>query len=535
MTPPAPSENPPQSQSQLRPNLSAHHRSTSSVTSQQTDSPAGTPPATQHKTKGGQKHVVGHKHGYTHGRVSSSKSLHKLPRDKNNSSSNLVRKNSSQTGLKNLKRNRSSADVQDKDPASTRRPTSSDGTEGKKRPASVHFEIGDSTPGKAVDEGDWEEASSSASPAISRSASISAKQSAANSTTNSRSETPIPSPSQKSIASSNATGGKGATKQSTSSADAKVITEKLLQRGPSHHSTTTKMSLATATPTPLAGHTPSSSIDRAGAMGVKSLGPGTASGNQELISRFVGGSGTPGENSPKFNNVNHEALQSRTSANTNGNGELGRARSMGNLARHNDIEDEEESALLPRSRKSSTSGTPVPPNAYNSRTQQKLWLQRASSNIEPAREGGLGALSMLNGGGGGMGMTGSGLGLGNMYDGRDPRIKVQLERTGSEYLVVRRFQDPIGRGIKRLEKMGVVGGKHIPGKGLNGSALSRNGSLKERNGNTSRRSVLKQNYDDDRSGSGGDGDAKLNGEDEGIGALLRSLWDKNCDMGGSAD
>ncbi|KAM3065188.1 hypothetical protein ACMFMG_010384 [Clarireedia jacksonii] len=525
MPPPAQSELPSQSQSQLRPSLSAHHRSTSSITSQQTDSPAGTPPATQHKTKGGQKHVVGHKHG---------KALHKLPRDKNNSSNNLLRKNNSQTGLKNLKRNRSSPDVQDKNSANNRRPTSSDGTEGKKRPASVHFEIGDSTPGKAIDEGDWEEASSSASPAISRSASISARQSAPNSTTNSRPETPLQSPSQKSIASSNATGGKGATNRSASSADAKVITEKLLQRGPSHHSTTTKMSLATATPTPLAGHTPSSSIDRAGAMGGKSLGPGTASGNQELISRFVGGSGTPGDNSPKFNNVTHEALHSRTSVNTNGNGELGRARSMGNLARHNDIDDEEESALLPRSRKSSTSGTPVPPNAYNSRTQQKLWLQRASSNIEPAREG-LGALSMLNGGGGGMGMTGSGLGLGNMYDGRDPRIKVQLERTGSEYLVVRRFQDPIGRGIKRLEKMGVVGGKHIPGKGVNGSALSRNGSLKERNGNASRRSVPKQNYDEDRSGSGGDGEAKLNGEDEGIGALLRSLWDKNCDISGSAD
>lgn len=623
MPPPAPSDNPSQSQSQsqLRPNLTPHHRSTSSITSHQSDGPAGTPPtsgttATQHKgnkAKGERKHVVG---GGKFGRVSSNKALHKLQRQSsthnnnnnnsnhnhttsndnlkefeapwdrpNHSSTNLNRqKNHSQTALK---RNRSSADVQNST-GPTRRPKSSDGPQGnKKRPNSVHFELGIGTPGKIEVEDDneegWEEASSNASPALSRSANTSAKQSAANSAVSSRHHSPHSSPRSKrpsagdsvrDSAKGSSVGhfdGNGSLKTNTaanrnshSTADAKVITDKLLQRTPSHLVSETKMSMATAKPTPKMAHTPSSSMDRATGM-VKSIGASTASGNQELISRFVGDAGTPGENSPKFPPPDH-GRESRTGGvnagglekNANGgNGEMSRAKSMGNLTKHNVDEEEEESALLPRSRKSSTSGVSGPPNAYNSRTQQKLWLQRASSNIEPQREG-LGALALLNGGlgmgnhGGGSSMgfgPGMGLGMGGGMggylmggDGKgDPRIKLQLERTGLEYLVVRRHQDPVGRGVKRLEKMGMLGhgGKNIPGHG-NGyghsksASASRAGSLRERNGNA--RKGVRQSFDGEDKGSDTDRDGGGSSlDEENVATLLRGLWEKSFEGSGSAD
>ncbi|KAK6597518.1 hypothetical protein H4I95_09789 [Botrytis cinerea] len=557
--------------------------------------PAGTPPAsgataTQHKepkAKGERKHVVGHG---KYGRVSSNKALHKLSRtlsshnhnnhhshttsndnlkefqapwDKpHNSSTNLNRqKNISQTALK---RNRSSADVQNST-GQSRKSKNSDEQQGKKRPNSVHFELGIATPGKTEVEDDneegWEEASSTASPALSRSANTSAKPSAANSAANSRHQSPLSSPKAKRTNGPDSVrdfakgsidhfDGNGSVKTDTntkanrssySTADAKLITEKLLQRTPSHLASETKMSMATAKPTPKMAHAHSGSVDRSTGM-VKSMGASTASGNQELISRFVGDAGTPGENSPKFPPPDHRG-ESRTGA-INGSalekphggiGEIARAKSMGNLTKHN-VDEEEESALLPRSRKSSTSGVSGPPNAYNSRTQQKLWLQRASSNIEPQREG-LGALSLLNGGigmgnhGGANGMgfgpgMGMGMGMGNGGylmggDGKgDPRIKVQLERTGLEYLVVRRHQDPVGRGIKRLEKMGELGhgGKNIPGPG---------------NGHTHSKSA--SSYDGEERGSDTDRDGGSGLDEENVAALLRSLWEKSFEGSGSAD
>jgi hypothetical protein len=96
----------------------------------------------------------------------------------------------------------------------------------------------------------------------------------------------------------------------------------------------------------------------------------------ELSSRFVNNGGTPGSTSPfKPSSDPKPDLDSAR-----------RAKSMGNLQRHQEhlhnSSDSDERPLAPRSRKSSKGN-----NAYNpaqqSRTQQKLWLQRASSNIEP--------------------------------------------------------------------------------------------------------------------------------------------------------
>ncbi len=420
----------PSEQSQGRPAHGAH-RSTSSIHSQ-TDSPSTTPP--QHTKAKTQKHVVGG--GRTHTKIPSSKSLQKLTKAHGNDSHTDLKKlprNSSTSSLKKnsshttLKRNRSSADV-------PKRPKSSHGPD--KRPVSVHFEIGDQD--QDQDE-EWEEASS-ASPALSRTATQSAISSNQSSAKPSAPNSQPHSPSHSPTTVDKLTNGASERQSARHSADAKVITERLLQRSHSQSTTTTKMSLATATPT---GHSPDSleKSQSSAFNGTTFNGtPKTGSSNHEVVSRFVGGSGTPSEASP--------FLQNRKPPTSNEgpkkiNDEVKRAQSMGNLTQtHSSADDDSESALLPRSRKSSQSHAYVPPQ--QSRTQQKLWLQRASSNIEPQQ---MAPGLAINGVHAGLAGTGTSL-VGAGYDGRDPRIKLQLERTGLEYLVVRRHQDPVGQALK---------------------------------------------------------------------------------------
>lgn len=540
-----PSEHLP-SQSQGRP---AHgtQRSTSSIHSQ-TDSPSTTPPQHSHKK---QKHVVGA--GRTHARIPSNRSLvkltkahgidshtdlKKLPR---NSSATSLKKNNSHT---NLKRNRSSADV-------PKRPKSSHGPD--KRPASVHFEIGDQDQDQEDEEEEWEEASS-ASPALSRSATRSAgssnHSSAKPSANNSQPQSPPQSPT---ITSTEKLSNGGSEKQSARhhNADAKIITERLLQRSHSQNTTTTKMSLATATPT-AAGHSPPlNSLEKSqisnGTTSTFNGTPKTGSSNAEVVSRFVGGSGTPSEASPFLQN-RKPSISTNNDSPQKKNEEVKRAQSMGNLARHNSsADDDSESALLPRSRKSSQSHAYVPPQ--QSRTQQKLWLQRASSNIEPQQ---MAPGLAINGVHAGLG-AGAGTSLvGAGYDGRDPRIKIQLERTGLEYLVVRRHQDPVGQALKRLNSLpGVERNRRIP---PSSSQSSKKGDSGEGSGSVGRYGLSQSLKDGERrkgkdkvasgarnSYEGPDGSQDERGmsgrvgDDEGVGAILRSLWEKNFDLSASAD
>jgi hypothetical protein len=518
-----PSEHLP-SQSQTRPALGGQ-RSTSSVNPSPTDSPSTTPPP--HGKVKQQKHVVGAGRG--HARVPSSKALHKLTKAHGNEGSHTdlkkLTRNSSATSLQknnskvNLKRNRSSADV-------PKRPKSSQGQ--VKRPTSVHFEIGD----QDQDETDagWEEASSSASPALSRAVS-SGQSSAKPSASNSQPQSPPEPPSTKNYtATANGSCEKPVARHT---ADAKVITERLLQRTQSHN--TTKMSLATATPTS-SSHPPDSPEKDHGSTlnGTPKIGS-----NNEVVSRFVGGSGTPSENSPFLQNRKLEGQQPKNIIE-----EVKRAHSMGNLQRRGeDGEDGEESALAPRSRKSSTTNSYVPPQ--QSRTQQKLWLQRASSNIEPQQMASgvaINGLMGLHGGLSGTSLVGAG------YDGKDPRIKLQLERTGLEYLVVRRHQDPVGLAMKRLSHMpGAEKNRRIPPQmsklndGTGGANAGRYGlsqSLKENRsrgkGKTLAANGARSSYEG-QSGSQDDAGLSDRANEDGVGAILRSMWDKNFDFSASAD
>ena len=540
-----------QSQSQLSQKADLpNRRSTSSIHSQ-TDSPSTTP--SPHKQKA-HKHVVGR----THARVPSSKGLHKLTKAHGNnegSHTDLKRlnRNASATSLKknsshvSLRRNRSSADIP-KRPKSSQGQGQGQGQGQLERPTSVHFEIGDQ------DEGGWEEASSSASPVLSRPASrrSSHQSSAKPSADNSQPQSPIHSPSSKSPSVAATDGGRDErhTRPLLPATDAKVMTERLLQRTPSHN--TTMMSRATATPTAGGSHSP----DEMGKSQASTLnGTPQVGSKEDIVSRFVGGSGTPRESSTFLHTTKEPPKHTAD--------EVKKSKSMGNLSRpgqHRDAQDDNdddttESALAPRSRKSSNMHAYHPPQ--QSRTQQKLWLQRASSNIEPQQmaPGAVNGLLPLPGMQAGLGLGGLVGGAG--YDSaRDPRIRIQLERTGLEYLVVRRHQDPVGQAMKRLgnlpgadrnrlilgqsPKKGDGSGTGVGTYGLSQS-LRENRRVaaggKEKSG---ARSSFDGGSQDDAGLSGrrhGDADNGEDGEDGdgGVGSLLRSLWEKSYDLSASAD
>lgn len=417
----------------------------------------------------------------------------------------------------------------------------SPGSQGKgegKKATGVHFEIGDQE--QDQDDGGWEEASSSASPVLSRAASRlgSHQSSAKHSAENSAPQSPLHSPdSLKTGTTTSATdGGHDQSVQSRRpTADAKVITERLLQRTPSHNTTKMSLSTATATPTPTAGGTGGRhSPDSMGKSHSTLNGTPKVGSKEDMVSRFVGGSGTPSENSPFLNNQNHNHNRKSQKQGGGGGGEeVKKSQSMGNLSRPSQPRDEDgedddtESALAPRSRKSSTTHAYNPPQ--QSRTQQKLWLQRASSNIEPQQ---MAPGTAVNG------LTGL-VGMG--YDGRqDPRIKIQLERTGLEYLVVRRHQDPVGQALKRLGQLPgadknraiVAGSPKKSSGGEGGGAYGLSQSLRE-----SRRSGKdkggRSSYDGGERDDGFSGHA--NEDDGGVGSILRGIWEKNYDLSASAD
>jgi len=465
----------------------------------ETNSPS-TSPAT-HTTKK-TKHVVGHGNGgRTHTRVPSKQGLTKLAKGHGNDGSHtdlkkLAKGGGSSTNLKknsshvSLKRNRSAADV--------KRPKSSSGAKG-----SVHFDIGDA-------DDQWEEASSSASPALSRSATTASHPpSAKSSANNSRPQSPLPSPL---IKTHTATDGQNEAQYPRQpSTNGKNITERLLKRTPSHN--TTKMSLATATPI--------SHPDELNSVRT----PTTLSGSkEEIVSRFVGASETPSDGSPFLTHHPYRKPSHNPSSSHDSADDIKRAKSMGNLTR---AQEDGDSALATHSRKGSTGHGYIPPQ--QSRTQQKLWLQRASSNIEPQQLQ-MAPSAALNG----LGLHGTSVfpltssTSSLVGDSRDPRIRLQLERTGLEYLVVRRHQDPVGKALKRLEQIPGVAGKRIPAgsprkKGDTGSILSQ--SLRERRGGKSARS----SFDGEESAR------ERTAEEDGAGAILRSLWEKSFDLSASAD
>ncbi|KAG6001937.1 hypothetical protein E4U43_001206 [Claviceps pusilla] len=277
----------------------------------------------------------------------------------------------------------------------------------------------------------------------------------------------------------------------------------------------------------------------------------TGSSNQEdLISRFVGapGSGQASQGS-FYPQPTHSTSQMSDDASRRSNANAISDQPSQRLELKAMASGETDtSALIPKSSR----GTAALP-AEISRTQQKLNLQRASSVLETGHG--------MSGAGG---MIGSSplIGVGGPgYDGgtsRDPRIGKLLERTGMEYLVVRRYQNPIVRSLNRLSRLpgmektrkvqtpaGTVNSVkrgHMPDAT---ARHSRNVSMPDtrlsasKTGGTSRTNVAGSTFErDDVSRL----NQRLSGvilggadEEDGINALLRNLWEKPVEFSVSTD
>ncbi|KAH6647541.1 hypothetical protein BKA67DRAFT_539398 [Truncatella angustata] len=461
------------------------------------------------------------------------------------SASNL-KKNTSHTSLKH---NKSHVEVAKKSKSAANIKRSSSHKEVNKLKAtnktSVHFDLGNDG-----QDDEWVDASASASPYLSRRGSVissgqgSAKQEAEEEDGDSPSQTPPKPPTQ------------SQTKQTSKETPERervqhkeYLTSRLLQRTPSHGAPP-KMSSETVQVHPRS-ISPDSAVSRVSSTLYDSPKPAAIANpirvdkvgtpGDELTSRFVSGPGS-GVNPATG------SFFSPTRAHTR----VKRPQSLGNLHQDHrssatdDAEEDDTSALAPRTGRSS-SQYKAPP-ADKSRTQQKLNLQRASSTIEPVPAGG-----------GGVGAVGASPLLGGAaYDNRDPRIGKLIERTGQEYLVVRRYQNPIARSISRLQQLpGANKTQHIPKQnGVNG--LTHGKKPSETGGNRyglgssvgeahrSQPATPKQHNSIKTNGANSSyetegntphlsGGGYVEGDDDGVAALLRNLWDKNLDLSASQD
>ncbi|KAH8170313.1 hypothetical protein LIA77_09094 [Sarocladium implicatum] len=545
-----------QSQDPKRPLLSHHASDDSHNTS--SDASALTSNhqhhSNHHRAKGKHHHV-----GRAHGRVPSSKALHKHhqtvhaarpPHRRNPSEPEVTRaaapshrRSTSEVKLSHqaptsslvksvshtaLKRNRSHVDVDKRTKSSDKLKRTASGTgidlpRHKPAKSQVHFDLGDDP------EDEWVDASGSNSPYLSRKGSIvSSGQSSrqGGSASNSRPTTPRDSAQQS---------------PSPSSPDRErvnhkaYLTSRLLQRIPSQGAPPQMTPDHVQVPP---SHQSPASADRDE--------QSTVGSGEALTSRFVDGPGSGITPAGSF-------LQTGTVPTKRGDLGSRRPQSELNLSRSNEEPkvsrsklEPDDSALVPRAARRTK-----PPPAETSRTQQKLNLQRASSVIEPGQAVGvLPGVNPLIGGG----PTG--------YDGaqsRDPRTIRLMERTGMEYLVVRRYQNPIARSVNRLSKAHIAhSSRPIPrpntatGNAKKPTELplrhARNVSMPDprRPGTpaSSRRpgtgsSSVRGNPGD----SGPDGEegrvlsgSALVGEDEdGAAALLRNLWDKPTGLSASTD
>lgn len=541
-----------------RPPLEGHRtNSTVRITKEQSDSLASTPP-TQPKAKGTKAHhVVGartglHARNHSHGKLHRSKSHvdtqnskrristpstspgpqesisrvvseSKLSRDDSTTS---LRKNSSQVSLK---RNRSTADVKrPKSSGQLKRSASHSKVHNNKnlQRSNVHFDLGNDEH-EDVDGDGWTEASGSASPNISRAGSVAGQSSGRSSARqpasadNSRPESPIGSPTKTGIVAKEWSSSK-----SNITPDAAQITSRLLQRTPSQNAPP-KMSDISATAIPGAQTSSSSSYQK-----TPSTANGTPHSNKEpVVSRFVGEpQGTPADSSTFLTHRPKDPQRELDAAR--------KVKSMGNLTRQdsNEADSDEERALAPRSRKGSAHAYKPP---QQSRTQQKMWLQRASSTNEPQQLAPSAQISINDFPA--LALNANPL-VGAGYDGRDPRVKAQLDKTGMEYLVVRRYQDPVGRALRRLgklpgnEKMRRIPstkGKNSFGSGLDRYDLSQGNKEKPLEGNASLTGA-EGSFEASSNGSPGSNEGG-NVADGGVSAMLRSIWEKGTEMSPSVE
>lgn len=541
-----------------------------------------------------QKHHVGGAGGRLHARVPSSKGLYKhnattsstklnsrrvtSPSPDRSSSSHHHRRNpssevklsrdSSGTNLKKnasssslaAKRNRSHVEVAKRNKsASQLKRTSSEKAVSKTRAvkSGVHFDLGND--GQQDDNDDWVDASSSASPYLSRRGSVnnsgqsSGRASASPTTRGGDDSAQGPEDEQD--------GDEEPTPHVEVHKDllddtlqhSRNLTSRLLQRTPSHSATTsmsTTMAMARAASPDSRHSTSTLSVTPAHPQGISE-----SNGKDEVTSRFItqasGGSFYDGGRS-----VSGSARP--VSVGDLERGDTGLSTATTQVKDDDEMTDEEDAgiasaiATTARRRKEGTPVTAALPE--KSRTQQKINLQRASSSMEPVRHrhSGIGGFAAEVAEVAGPLLGGAG------YESQDPRVNKLLERTGVEYNIVRRYQNPVARSLSRLAQLpGNDKARRIP-KGptsrhsVHNFGLSQ--SFRDQNGAATRRpetpkrafSAARHNgagssldtddgavaarmqQEGQAGGSRLSGASLVNGEDDdGIQSILRSMWDKN--------
>jgi hypothetical protein len=208
--------------------------------------------------------------------------------------------------------------------------------------------------------------------------------------------------------------------------DADMITSRLLQRSASHHVPPQTTSVAATVQSAsdrhnLLAHT-------AGSVGSTLVDtPG-----RDLVSRFMDGDGSAG--TPH----DGEYMASRTSNN-------GEGADLDNSKRNKSMSNVSGGADTP-SKTPQRSGATTPTNLPPSRTQQKLMLQRASSNIEPHK---LVPVTLPRTGG--PTFLQSSIHYNTNGEGRlDPRLQQQFNHVAVEYNVVRRYRNPVTDALVRI-------------------------------------------------------------------------------------
>ncbi|KAM7207323.1 hypothetical protein V8F20_002385 [Naviculisporaceae sp. PSN 640] len=536
----------------------------------------------------------------THRRATSDNKIQRDP-----SSSNL-KKNSSQTALK---RNKSHVDVGKKSKSSTnlKRSLSNPavnkvkGNGGSK----VHFNLGDDGQDEFDDnnaEDEWVDASASASPLLSRRGSTVSRVES-NNPPMSRDDLQAP-PSQPQAqvqtqhentttqqAQSNGLNGTQNPPRSLGRSHKEYITSRILQRTPSHGAPP-KMSTENVSVRPGSSraHSPDGTSTLASTPVLANLVRPGSSGKEELTSRFVGNnsqdakSSMPGSSFIIAQTRNGNGLSRSATNGTSDAGTSQRPRSVFESVVQTQAQIHHEEQIKAQRRRErrvsvedhdatddeeNVSGYATEAKARHwgpyglvrdiNRTQQKLNLQRASSTLEsthphPGVGIGLDAIAAV---------AGPLIGGANYDVPRDPRVGKMLERTGMEYLVVRRYQNPVARSLARLSKItGADKGQRIsrPGtahsrgpstgttasihNGVTGSSrrpptprrtlssfranVSASSSLENDSGGPSR---MHERQSGQLSGA-----SLVDGEeDAGTMALLRNLWDKNLDLSASQD
>jgi len=325
--------------------------------------------------------------------------------------------------------------------------------------------------------------------------------------------------------------------------DADAITSRLLQRHPPHM-VPPRLSSVSATATPTGSHSPRSFGHSQG-----STLNGTPGMPHDGVSRFISGGGSSGGTSGENSHVASRVL----SASSPPDGSLDqskRAKSTSHLAfRNNGAEEEDDEdydeprALAPRSRQHSAHRAFN--TSHSSRTQQKLNLQRASSNMEPPQP--YVAPPSLT-----QGVNNTALQGQNSQISETTRLAKQYEQACLEYAVVRRYRNPLGEALKRVDD--IPGVKEMREKRMNAKPKS-GAEGKHGTGSPGKMGLSQSLREDRRPKTNGRGEGRVrfeigskddsrigghndsNDEDDGDGAtstdrLVRRIWESRNETSG---